>query len=46
VNGQVFFIRGGTIQLFRPWALGETLEHSTRWTVEELETEMKRLVGT
>ena len=45
VNGRVFFIRGGTIQLFRPWALGETLEHSTRWTIEELQTEMKRLVG-
>ncbi|MDQ3758118.1 MAG: SDR family oxidoreductase [Actinomycetota bacterium] len=44
VNGQVFFIRGGTIQLFRPWALGERLERNTRWTVEELETEMKRLV--
>jgi NAD(P)-dependent dehydrogenase (short-subunit alcohol dehydrogenase family) len=44
VNGQVFFIRGGTIQLFKPWALGEMIEHSARWTVEELETEMKRLV--
>ncbi|HEX2039988.1 MAG TPA: SDR family oxidoreductase [Acidimicrobiales bacterium] len=44
VNGQVFFIRGGTIQLFRPWALGETIDRNERWTVEELETEMKRLV--
>jgi NAD(P)-dependent dehydrogenase (short-subunit alcohol dehydrogenase family) len=45
VNGKVFFIRGGTVQLFRPWALGETIERSSRWTVEELLSEMKRLVG-
>ena len=45
VNGQVFFIRGGTIQLFRPWALGEAIERPGRWTVDELETELKRLVG-
>jgi len=44
VNGQVFFIRGGTVQLFRPWALGETIERNSRWTVDELEAEMKRLV--
>jgi NAD(P)-dependent dehydrogenase (short-subunit alcohol dehydrogenase family) len=45
VNGQVFFVRGGLIQLFRSWALGEAIERPGRWTVEELETELKRLVG-
>jgi NAD(P)-dependent dehydrogenase (short-subunit alcohol dehydrogenase family) len=44
-NGKVFFIQGGKVQLFQPWTLTESIEKSDRWTVAELETEMKRLIG-
>jgi NAD(P)-dependent dehydrogenase (short-subunit alcohol dehydrogenase family) len=44
-NGKVFFIQGGKVQLFQPWTLTESIEKHDRWTVAELETEMKRLIG-
>ena len=44
-NGRVFFVQGGKVQLFQPWSLGEAVEKEERWTVGELETELKRLVG-
>ena len=45
VNGKVFFAQGGKIQLFQPWTLTEAVERNDRWTIEELDAEMKRLVG-
>ena len=44
-NGKVFFVQGGTVRLFQPWTMTETIEKDDRWTVAELETEMKKLVG-
>jgi NAD(P)-dependent dehydrogenase (short-subunit alcohol dehydrogenase family) len=37
VSGKVFFVQGGTIRLFQPWTMTETIERNGRWTVEELE---------
>jgi NAD(P)-dependent dehydrogenase (short-subunit alcohol dehydrogenase family) len=44
-NGRVFFLQGGKIQVFQPWTLTESIEKEGRWSVSELEREMKRLVG-
>lgn len=45
VTGQVFFAQGGRIQLFEPWRLGEAVEKPGRWTLEELEEAIPRLVA-
>ncbi|MDP9070928.1 MAG: SDR family oxidoreductase [Actinomycetota bacterium] len=44
-NGKVFYLQGGKIQLFHPWTLTDAIEKEGRWSVSELETEMKTLVG-
>ncbi len=45
-TGKVYFVQGGQICLFRPWAMMEdTLEKKGRWTVAELEAQMYPLVG-
>jgi len=44
-NGKTFFIQGGQVRLFQPWTMTETIEKQDRWTVGELETEMKKLIG-
>ncbi|HVM40858.1 MAG TPA: SDR family oxidoreductase [Acidimicrobiia bacterium] len=43
-NGKTFFIQGGTVRLFQPWTMTDTIEKDDRWTVAELEQEMKRFV--
>ena len=45
VNGRVFFVQGGKVQSFQPWTLADSIDKDDRWTVAELETEMKRLIG-
>ncbi|MBI2168516.1 MAG: SDR family oxidoreductase [Actinobacteria bacterium] len=44
-NGKTFFIQGGTVRLFQGWTMTETLEKDDRWTVAELESEMKLFVS-
>jgi NAD(P)-dependent dehydrogenase (short-subunit alcohol dehydrogenase family) len=43
INGRVFFVMGGEIHLFQPWAIIDKIEKDGRWTVEELSTEAARL---
>ena len=45
VNGKVFFVQGGTIKSFKGWSMADGIERNERWTVAELDTEMKKLVG-
>jgi len=45
VTGKVFFVQGGKIQLCQNWILTDEIDKGDRWTVAELEREMKRLVG-
>lgn len=45
MNGKVFFVQGGNVQLFHPWSLAESIERESRWTVEELAEEMPTLLG-
>src|SRR5580658_966860 len=42
-TGKVFFVQGGTVRLFQPWTMTETIQRQDRWTVAELETEMPKL---
>ena len=44
-TGKVFFVQGGKVQLMQPWSMGEAIEKDERWTVAELESAMKSLVG-
>lgn len=43
-NGRVYFVQGGTVKLFQGWTMTEGVEKNDRWTVAELEAEMKSLV--
>src|SRR5437867_11744461 len=45
VNGRVFFVQGGKVQAFQPWTLSDSIDKDDRWTVAELENEVKRLIG-
>ncbi|MGH9213284.1 MAG: SDR family oxidoreductase [Acidimicrobiales bacterium] len=42
INGRVFFVVGGQVHLFQPWALIDKIETEGRWTVEDLELEGAR----
>ena len=44
-TGKVFFVQGGQIKSFQGWSLGDGIDKNERWTVAELETEMKKLLG-
>jgi NAD(P)-dependent dehydrogenase (short-subunit alcohol dehydrogenase family) len=37
INGRAFFVFGGQVHLFQPWALIDKIETEGRWTVEDLE---------
>jgi NAD(P)-dependent dehydrogenase (short-subunit alcohol dehydrogenase family) len=39
IAGRVFFVYGGAVHLFQPWAIVDTIEKPQRWTVAELEKE-------
>jgi NAD(P)-dependent dehydrogenase (short-subunit alcohol dehydrogenase family) len=44
-SGKVFFVQGGKVQNFQPWTLTESIDKDDRWTIAELQTEMKKLIG-
>ncbi len=44
-QGKVFFVQGGTVKLFQGWTMTEGIEKNDRWTVADLESEMKKLVN-
>lgn len=39
IRGRVFFVAGGDIHLFQPFAIIDSISKDGRWTVEELATE-------
>jgi len=43
INGRVFFVMGGEVHLFQPWAIIDKIEKDGRWTVEELSVAAARL---
>jgi NAD(P)-dependent dehydrogenase (short-subunit alcohol dehydrogenase family) len=44
-TGKIFFVQGGKVQLMQPFTLTESIDKDDRWTVGELQSEMKRLLG-
>src|SRR5947208_2122384 len=44
-NGKMFFVQGGQVKVMSGWAMGEGVERQERWTVAELEREMKSLLA-
>jgi NAD(P)-dependent dehydrogenase (short-subunit alcohol dehydrogenase family) len=42
LTGKVFFVQGGRVALFQGWTMTDTIEKDDRWTVAELENEMKQ----
>jgi len=41
-NGETFYVQGGTVRRLQPWTLmGESIEKSTRWEVDELVDAMR-----
>ncbi len=36
ITGRVIAIRGGRLELFQPWQIGETIDIGRRWTVKEI----------
>jgi len=40
-TGKTFFVQGGVVRAFQPWTMTETIDKGDRWTVSELEAEMK-----
>jgi NAD(P)-dependent dehydrogenase (short-subunit alcohol dehydrogenase family) len=43
VKGRVFFVAGGSVQLFQPFAIIDGIAKEGRWTAEELAKEVPRL---
>jgi len=43
INGRVFYVVGGQIHLFQPFAIVDHIEKDGRWTVEELQQAAPRL---
>jgi hypothetical protein len=42
IKGRVFFVAGGSVQLFQPFAIIDGVTKDGRWTVEELAKEAAR----
>jgi NAD(P)-dependent dehydrogenase (short-subunit alcohol dehydrogenase family) len=43
-TGKILFVQGGKIQLFQPWTLGDAVERNERWSIGDLDREMKKLL--
>ena len=44
INGQVFFVQGGVVRLFRNWTMTGTIDRRDRWTVSELADALPSMV--
>ena len=44
-TGKVFFVQGGTVRLMTPWAMAAGVDGPSRWTVAQLDDELRKLVG-
>jgi NAD(P)-dependent dehydrogenase (short-subunit alcohol dehydrogenase family) len=45
VTGRTFFVQGGTVRVMEPWRMGERLERTDRWTIEELGEQLPSILG-
>ncbi|MHB8681687.1 MAG: SDR family oxidoreductase [Acidimicrobiales bacterium] len=46
LTGQVFFVQGGQVRLFRNWTMTATIDNKDRWTVAALAEAMPSIVAT
>jgi NAD(P)-dependent dehydrogenase (short-subunit alcohol dehydrogenase family) len=46
INGRAFFVVGGQVHLFQPWALIDKVETEGRWSVEDLEIQAAKFADT
>jgi NAD(P)-dependent dehydrogenase (short-subunit alcohol dehydrogenase family) len=46
IKGRVFFVKGGGIHLFQPFAVIDQIAKDGKWTLEELQREAPRLADT
>jgi NAD(P)-dependent dehydrogenase (short-subunit alcohol dehydrogenase family) len=44
-TGKMFFVQGGTVKLMTGWTMAEGVEREDRWTVADLDRELRELVG-
>ena len=44
-TGKTFFVQGGMVRLMSGWAMREGVERPTRWTIDDLDDELGKLVG-
>ena len=44
-TGRVFFVQGGKVQNMTPWQMADAIDKDDRWTVAELENEVKKFLG-
>ena len=44
-NGETFFVQGGVVKRVRSWAMGETVENDTTWTVDGLAAALAPIAG-
>jgi len=43
-NGETFYVQGGTVRRLEPWTLvGDSIEHATRWDLDELDEAMRTI---
>jgi NAD(P)-dependent dehydrogenase (short-subunit alcohol dehydrogenase family) len=42
-SGELFFVRGGTVQRVRPWELGDSVRCDGAWSVDDLAAAMEKL---
>ena len=46
-NGETFYVQGGTVRRLEPWTLvGDSIEQSTRWKIDDLDQAMQAFEST
>jgi NAD(P)-dependent dehydrogenase (short-subunit alcohol dehydrogenase family) len=45
ITGRTFFVQGGTVRVMEPWRMGEKLERSDRWTIDELAAQVPGILS-
>jgi hypothetical protein len=43
IKGRVFFVRGGDVYLFQPFAIIDEIHKDGQWTIDELKSQAARL---
>jgi NAD(P)-dependent dehydrogenase (short-subunit alcohol dehydrogenase family) len=44
-NGRIFYVQGGAVKLMTGWTMAEGVERDDRWTIDQLDKQLRPLVG-